>query len=448
MTEAKHLRPSSACFLSWGTMSRGKRLTARISVFPNPAKDARIAELYSLWYDKKEETIRIYTDAVPKRVPLSSNDEFKAISNAVIKEAVNIMLGQEQDDPQEELYEEEPTEKEWECSARHKQCNKKTMWEFYFWGKKYLDKDSEEYNPHRAVELFTESAHRGNTVAKYRLGKMFLRGDEIKQDVAFAVRWLDEAIEDGNQYAQYLLGKELLKGEISERDIEKAEELLRRSAEKGNKYAAYTLGKELQSGDSFAKDMTEAAVFLRSSADKGFVPAQYVLGRLLYKGEEVVRDISQALRYLERAAEKNDKAAYLVGKIYLTEKDVRDVPKALRYLEQAAKEGNSVAEYLLGKTYLFGEYTQRDYEKAVDFLQSAALHGNAFAERLLIEADEHNKAFEELRITNGVLRLFRSIARMLKEKTEEKGKGGIALTDKKLRRKIEEKKQAQGLRHE
>ena len=89
-----------------------------------------------------------------------------------------------------------------------------------------------------------------------------------------------------------------------------------------------------------------------------------------------------------------------------------------------------------------------DYEKAVDFLQSAALHGNAFAERLLIEADEHNKAFEELRITNGVRRLFRSIARMLKEKTEEKGKGGIALTDKKLRRKIEEKKQAQGLRHE
>lgn len=52
-----------------------------------------------------------------------------------------------------------------------------------------------------------------------------------------------------------------------------------------------------------------------------------------------------------------------------------------------------------------------------------------------------------MQITNGVLRLFRCIALLLKEKTEEKGKGGMGLTDKKLRRKIDEKKQAQGLKH-
>lgn len=90
---------------------------------------------------------------------------------------------------------------------------------------------------------------------------------------------------------------------------------------------------------------------------------------------------------------------------------------------------------------------ERDYEKAVEFLQSAALHGNVFAKALLQSADEHNKAFEEMQLTNGVLRLFRSIALLLREKIEDKDGGGASLTDKKLRRKIAEKKQAQGLKH-
>ena len=44
-TGAKRLRLSSARFLNWGTMSAGRCLTARISVFPKPEKECILSDI-------------------------------------------------------------------------------------------------------------------------------------------------------------------------------------------------------------------------------------------------------------------------------------------------------------------------------------------------------------------------------------------------------------------
>ena len=54
-------------------------------------KDPRIKTLYDLWYKQREEFIRTYTDNILERIPLSKNNEFKTIKNAVIQEALNIL---------------------------------------------------------------------------------------------------------------------------------------------------------------------------------------------------------------------------------------------------------------------------------------------------------------------------------------------------------------------
>ncbi len=56
------------------------------------AKDKRIAELYKLWYEQREKVIGIYREEMPERIPLSANSEFKSIRNAVLKEAMNITV--------------------------------------------------------------------------------------------------------------------------------------------------------------------------------------------------------------------------------------------------------------------------------------------------------------------------------------------------------------------
>lgn len=90
------------------------------------ARDPRIAQLYDLWYEQKEETIRTYTNAIPKRVPLEENQEFKPIKNAVIQEALRLVP-----EVQEEVVteEEEIPEPEFQPSRYYTPTNAPTQQE-------------------------------------------------------------------------------------------------------------------------------------------------------------------------------------------------------------------------------------------------------------------------------------------------------------------------------
>ena len=55
------------------------------------AKDERLQELYELWYQEKDKIVGTYQDAPAKRIPLSQNEEFKSIRNAVVREAFNYL---------------------------------------------------------------------------------------------------------------------------------------------------------------------------------------------------------------------------------------------------------------------------------------------------------------------------------------------------------------------
>lgn len=414
------------------------------SIVDELAADERIAALYELWYEKREEVIRTYTDELPERVPLSQNKEFKSIKNAVIQEAMNIIADRT---PIEDAEEQpaptlEPSDAETETPMTDKE-KKSLMWRYYSQAKDLLDKDSEFYDPNTAVEFLIESAKLGCGVAKYRLGKMFLRGDEVAKNVDYALRWLEESVDEHNQYAEYLLGKTYLKGEDVEQVLSRAEDLLRRSSAQGNRYAKYTLGKNLFDGEIFLQNIPEADKLLTESSDKGFAPAQYFLGKLLYKGEVIPQDLERAIDYLERAAgQKNPYAAYLAGKLRLTEDEVKDIRKAIRNFEIAAENGNDYAEYQLGKIYLYGREVDRDYEKAMAYLTSAAERGNQYAAQLLHSIKSNRNWSAAL----GSLRLLGQISRAIQNRLEDERKGKMGAIDRKLKRIIDEKKQAHGLR--
>lgn len=62
------------------------------SIVDELAKDNRISTLYDLWYEQRENVLRTYNSNLPERVPLSKDKEFKTIKNAVIQEAMNLVL--------------------------------------------------------------------------------------------------------------------------------------------------------------------------------------------------------------------------------------------------------------------------------------------------------------------------------------------------------------------
>ena len=313
----------------------------------------------------------------------------------------------------------------------------------YGLGKLFLRKDSEYYDPNKAVDCLLQAAQKGHEFAAYALGKLFLKGDEVPKNVDCALRWLEEAVGKENQYAEYLLGKTLLMGMNAEQDITRGEELLKRSAGQGNTTAKYLLGKSYLEGVLLMQNIPEGIRFITESADNGFTPAQYLVGKLLYRGEVVMRDIGRALLYLEQAAEKeNAYAAYLAGKILLTEESVKDVHKTVYFLKIAAAQQNSFAEFQLGSLYLRGKDVVRNEREAIRWLTLSAEHGNPYAAQLLHSIKSNQNWSAAL----GALRLLQHLSRMIQNRLEDERKGTAGMTERKLKRKIDEKKQAHGLR--
>lgn len=416
------------------------------SIVDKIASDERISALYDLWYEQREEVIHTYTNEIPERVPLSQNKEFKSIRNAVIQEAMNIIADctPVEDAEEQPAPDPEPSDSEIELALTAKEKTS-LMWKYYRQAKELLDKESETYDPNTAVDYLIESAKLDCGVAKYRLGKLFLRGDEVAKNVDYALRWLEESVNEGNQYAEYLLGKTYFKGEDVEQDAFRAEVLLRRSSAQGNRYAEYTLGKALLDGDLFTKNIPEAIKLITESADKCFVPAQYLLGKLLYKGEILPQDLVKSIAYLEKAAsQKNPYAAYLAGKLRLTEDAVKNIRKAIRNFEIAAENGNDFAEYMLGKIYLYGRDVERNYEKAIAYLTASAGHGNQYAAQLL-HSIKNNRNWSA---AMGAFRLLHHISRIIQNRLEDERRGKAGVIDRKLKKIIDEKKQAHGIKQE
>ena len=370
-------------------------------------RDNDLQKLYELWYEQRENVLKTYRDKMPERLPLSVNEEFKSVRNTVIAEVLNLSFSET---PTVEETPSEPTDKEIEKSEKKPRKDYKTAWQFYDWAKACMDKNGENYNPGFAVKLFTEAANGGITVAKYKLGKMFLNGDGVEKDILKAIEWLKQAALEENEFAEYALGRLYLQGNEIEKDAFTAEKYLLKAASRGNKYVAYLLGKEYLSGENFVKDVVNAEKYLLKAAEHGNKFAEYVLGKEYLHGENFPKDIQKTVEYLKSAAEK----------------------------------GFDFAEYELGKIYLFGNDIPKDTETAMDYLKSAAASGNEYAQALLLQRE----LFQKQSINLAIGRLFAYLVKTLQEKTEAEFDVKIARTDRKLRRRIAEKKQAQGLKLE
>ncbi|MGI6130198.1 MAG: MobP3 family relaxase, partial [bacterium] len=187
------------------------------------AGDSRMQELYSLWYEQKEDVIRTYTDKMPERIPLEQQKEFKAIRNAVVQTAMRLHI------PQEELPLSDPVpprvdfvddgsdvypnavsslrEQEVEPNSEvkqffHKAAIRGSVDAVYGVGKQYLKTDIQ-----KAISMFELAAEQGNAYAEYQLGKIYCFGHGVPQNLEVGMEWLKASANHGNEYASALMEK-------------------------------------------------------------------------------------------------------------------------------------------------------------------------------------------------------------------------------------------------
>ena len=204
------------------------------------AADEKIYELYDLWHKCRCETFRTYTDAMPEKIPLEENEEFKSIRNEIVKMASELKVeynfnGQDDTEPSRDFEEEDIDNLEERVEEDEDPL---TM---YMLGKKYLD---EEGDPEEAELWLRMAAHNGNEYAMYFLYKCY-RDGRIMDKEKSKMKYLRMAIDKGYDAAEYEYGKLL-----REKDPDEAMRYFKRAADQNHSYAALAYAKMCaESGD-------------------------------------------------------------------------------------------------------------------------------------------------------------------------------------------------------
>ncbi len=366
------------------------------------------------------------------------------------------------------------------------------------------DKKSGKEDFEKAEQLLISEADSGNVLAVHDLGKLYSTKKLGEKDEAKSYKYYEESFQgfteiepngdfmfpyetvyqkpvDMRSYIWYRIGKMHCYGLGTQKDMIKATDYFKRSAELNNTNAKRTLALEYLSGKHLEQDIEKGLEMLTECADRGDTLSCYKLGKIYFKGEIVYKDLNTAEKYFLKASEKeNQYALYSLGTLYLEkekyniDKAVKNFEKALQYeevkpyaeyslakimldnnhyhdsekavslLESSAAE-NDWASFLLGRLYLYGrDDIPKDKEKAMEWLNVSAKQGNEYAQNML----DNIHSFENALITDTIFGLFVNLSRCIADDYNRKFKSNRMSVDRKLRRIIQQKKQALGLKEE
>ena len=308
----------------------------------------------------------------------------------------------------------------------------------------YVTKDNDTaqryYQQALSGFLKIESDDMANDDLFYKLGQMFKLGLGTDSDVTKAIEYFRCSAEMNNKNGLFEYGKALLIGEHIPQNTDSAVKLLEKAVKLKNRNAKRFLALEYISGEHLEQDIEKGIALLTECADSGDVIACYRLGKIYLQGEIMPQNLDKAEKYL-LLAEDSEYTQYALAKLYLQEEKY-DIQKAVNYFENCAAK-NHWASYQLGRIYLFGaKDIERDKEKAVEWFTKSANDGNEYAQDLL----ENMERYENAVLANTIFGLFANLSRCIEDDYTQKYKLVRRTVDSRLRRMIQKKRQALGIK--
>jgi TPR repeat protein len=133
--------------------------------------------------------------------------------------------------------------------------------------------------------------------------------------------------------------------------------------------------------------------FQMKLAKKGNAEAEYKVGEMYETGFGVKKDMTEAMNWITKSANQGHETAGFKLLYWDIEKNgVNDANKAeFEALKTKAKEGNSQAQYYIGRMHANGVGVKKSSNKAISWLNKAALVGVLAAERELVLVRENKQ---------------------------------------------------------
>ena len=261
---------------------------------------AVVDQCYQVWWEFQCQVNDYYHQQDRHRPPLSSQKEFRAIKNAVIREAERIRLR-------------EITFEDTDLTGQDKPEQVRGA-SYACWELRQVIRDDTLSLEARdgAVKELERLAEWGEPNAQYLMGLLYRDGPLLIPDSRMAKHWLVQAAKQNLPAAQYALGKLLLSDVWEVRDPVEGIRWLKQAAQNGNHFAAYRLGKEYLKGRIVAKNPNMAVPFLQQAAEQNNPYAQYLLGKLYLTGNGVSPDRELARQWLHLAESRGHTYAAFV----------------------------------------------------------------------------------------------------------------------------------------
>lgn len=232
---------------------------------------------------------------------------------------------------------------------------------------------------HKYIQM---AANNGLKKAYFALGRDFYLGMGTSINYTLARDYWEKAAEEDNSYALYWLGVIYDIGQNVQKNPVKAFDYFMRSAMLKNADAQATVGKYYLYGRGVAKSEEKALEWFTHSANNGSLEGNHWLAVCYDEGLGVERNPKEAFkRYTLSAEQGYAESQVRLGIHYMCGDDVapKDVKKAMGYFISSANQGNALAQYCLGESYLDGSIGEVDKYKAKVWFQKAAVHGEQHA---------------------------------------------------------------------
>lgn len=241
-------------------------------------------------------------------------------------------------------------------------------------GRMYEDGLGVRKNYRKAKECFEKAVENGCVSGYVFLGKLYLFGEGVKRDEKKCYEYFLRAAEGGDVFAAYRVGCCYLNGTGVEKDINLAEEWLCSAADDGEYFDACTKLSDLYLDKKSSKYNPKLALYYAKRAlELDPIEGEAFLSMFYAVGNAVEKNTEKFLEMVTRAIDNGSvNAAYLLGKSYMLGNfDLpEDMDRAEKYLTIASeREVGGMSDYYLGVLYGDTIYKRIDYRKARFYLE-------------------------------------------------------------------------------
>ncbi|MDF2542231.1 MAG: hypothetical protein K0S47_1949 [Herbinix sp.] len=247
-----------------------------------------------------------------------------------------------------------------------------------------------------AYEAMRRAAEQDDEKSQYQLGRMHYSGEGALKSKTEAIYWFTKAATKGSLDSQLMLGRMYELGDGVDQNEVKSRYWYEKAASQGDVENQYKVGCSFLN-----KNDSSAIHWLLKAAEQGHQKAIEFVIEQCY-AQEYINIVNNNLELFLKAAEQgNSKAQYLLGRERTLYKGTseRNTSEALEWFMKASGSEEVKAMFSLGMMLCLGDNVKQDIEKGIYWLEKAANKGNAEAcyhlGKLYYKGDVVNKEYEK-----------------------------------------------------